>query len=325
MKENKQMKQRDTTIDMAAGFLIIVMMMGHVMQGAGLFETTFYEPLHWFFFFMPWFFFKAGMFHRNQSVNKCLTGGKKLLQPFAIFTILGYLGYQLVQIKIHGQAPFGTLHNDIAELLSETSMPGNKPLWFLVPLFVVKIIANLFNNRPKNLILLIIALVIAYTMQRFNFSQCLLIPTTLTGWFFYEMGHLYKERASDKYLVGLCSMVYFALLLTILPIVDMRTNTSLRGEYLLWFPASLSGILLFNYALSQLHREIKILKYVGVHAMDFYVWHGLILTVSTPVLHYILRIDDFAQVSVNVLLIAICIPAIIKSKQMVSAIRLSKK
>lgn len=73
-KEMEQ-KQRNTAIDMAAGLLIIVMMMGHVMQGAGVYGTQYYEPLNWFFFFMPWFFFKAGMFHKPQSVNKCITGG----------------------------------------------------------------------------------------------------------------------------------------------------------------------------------------------------------------------------------------------------------
>lgn len=300
---------------MAAGLLIIVMMMGHVMQGAGVYGTQYYEPLNWFFFFMPWFFFKAGMFHKLQSVNKCITGGgKKLLRPFVIFTVLGYLGYQLIQIRIHGHAPFEGFQQDITELLKETSMPGNKPLWFLVPLFVVKIVATVFNDSQKKCLLLMVAIGIAYAMQKFDFTECLLIPTSLTGWFFYEMGRVYKAGTNNKSLVGLCAMVYLAALLTCLPIVDMRTNTAGRGEYLLWFPASLSGIILFNYVTSRLHRDVKILTYVGRHAMDFYVWHGLILTVATPVLYYIFGIDGLTQVAINVLLIATCIPAVIQSK-----------
>lgn len=244
-------------------------------------------------------------------------GGRKLLLSFLVFTVLGYLCFQLVQIRIHGQAPFGNLRGDLLELLRETSMPGNKPLWFLVSLFTVKIFATLLGNHRMRLCLLPLAIIAAYTMQRFGFTQCLLLPTTLTGWFFYEMGHLYKDNGKDKHLVGLCMMWYVALLLTTLPIVDMRSNTPLRGDYLLWFPASLSGIMLFNFLFSQLRRDLKVLKYVGRHAMDFYVWHGLLLTLSTPVWHYILHIDGTAQVVANVVIISLCIPIIIRLKTII--------
>lgn len=69
--------KRETSIDAVAGLMILTMIMGHVMQFSYLFSTWMYQPLHLLFFFMPWFFFKSGMFTKKQSVKDCLRGGVK--------------------------------------------------------------------------------------------------------------------------------------------------------------------------------------------------------------------------------------------------------
>lgn len=68
-------------IDVAAGIMILWMMLGHV---GGASELGFINP-HWmkylerlFFFFMPWFFYKSGMFFAQKPTR--ITGGGKIAE-----------------------------------------------------------------------------------------------------------------------------------------------------------------------------------------------------------------------------------------------------
>ena len=61
---------RDKNIDAVAGLMIIVMVIGHCVATGYLkiFITLFN-------FYMPWFYYKSGMFYRRQSNQKCIIGG----------------------------------------------------------------------------------------------------------------------------------------------------------------------------------------------------------------------------------------------------------
>ncbi len=72
-------KDRVAYIDMAAGIMILWMMLGHV-SGSRLEFTTpsFYGMMRrLFFFFMPWFFYKSGMFFFTRPVSVIANRGGK--------------------------------------------------------------------------------------------------------------------------------------------------------------------------------------------------------------------------------------------------------
>lgn len=65
---------RRADLDTVGGICIVYMIIGHVCG------TDMREHIEWltrvFFFFMAWFFFKAGMFHRpDKTLKQIVMGG----------------------------------------------------------------------------------------------------------------------------------------------------------------------------------------------------------------------------------------------------------
>ena len=85
--------QRIDYLDSIAGIMIVYMICYHILQWGGIDVINVFvmRPL---FFFMAWFFFKSGMFHKGCSTNEMLKKGfHKLILPFIVFTIIGYILY----------------------------------------------------------------------------------------------------------------------------------------------------------------------------------------------------------------------------------------
>lgn len=76
-------------IDEISGVLIVVMVLEHVTYNC---DYGYYPFLRLFFFYMPWFFFKSGFFHKNQRprilFKKTLY---KFLRTYVIFWVIGLL------------------------------------------------------------------------------------------------------------------------------------------------------------------------------------------------------------------------------------------
>lgn len=87
----KMTSERDNTLDCACGILIIHMILGHIFQWSQLTATHFYRWMNILYFFMPWFFFKAGIFYKKTPVKKVLsTGFRRLIVPFIALSLIGH-------------------------------------------------------------------------------------------------------------------------------------------------------------------------------------------------------------------------------------------
>lgn len=77
-------RKRDNTLDAVAGLLIIYMMLRHAFEWSGASTDYFYIASSQVLpFFMAWFFFKSGMFHKSISFADCAKRGlNKLIIPF---------------------------------------------------------------------------------------------------------------------------------------------------------------------------------------------------------------------------------------------------
>lgn len=75
MLNNVNKRQRH--IDAISGLLIINMILGHCIQMADCRDIPLYSWMDSLSFFMPWFFFKSGMFYREKSLNETIHGGGK--------------------------------------------------------------------------------------------------------------------------------------------------------------------------------------------------------------------------------------------------------
>lgn len=138
-------------LDNVAGILISFMMLIHVLAWNVIplkNDSLWLEPLQ---FFMYWFYFKSGMFFKQRTTRNFLNwGGKKLLYPFLVFSLLGYILY-LVTIFINGDRNWiHYLLTPIKEIVLAGSFGANDILWFLTSLFCVQFLYNELMFRKVN-------------------------------------------------------------------------------------------------------------------------------------------------------------------------------
>lgn len=122
--ENREC-QRNIHLDWICGLLIIHMIGGHIAQF--MHERYILDSV--FFFFMPWFFFKSGMFHKIKKEDVIIIkSAKRLLIPFIVFSLIGelFLMFKLIGLERYTLSEFGirvfkyAIYNGICE--------GNLPL-----------------------------------------------------------------------------------------------------------------------------------------------------------------------------------------------------
>lgn len=159
---NVTVMERDESLDSLQGLLIVYMIMVHSFQWANIKGDSFNEVASYvMFFFMPWFFYKSGMFHkemRNIDLLKKLT--KKLLIPYIIFSFAGEIIHWLILYEKGVLSVEQVIIQPLKEILLWGSVSGNMPLWFLLSFFAVKIIISLADQMGiKKLYVFLIAVI----------------------------------------------------------------------------------------------------------------------------------------------------------------------
>lgn len=187
--------ERDKAIDSVAGVMIIYMVFTHVCQHYELEESSFYMSLeHILYFFMPWFFYKAGLLFKVRD-NKTMIriSARRLLIPFVKYSLIGHICYCLVSYFN------GTLHLSTIlpyrVLVLHGSIPGNLPLWFLLSLFLCRVILNVLLNKgiPSSLVA-ILSLSFAFLLHKVGFVHPFYAANVWTGLFFMSMGYLLSNK-----------------------------------------------------------------------------------------------------------------------------------
>lgn len=231
---------------------------------------------------MPWFFFKAGMFFKKESVSKVVKKSfKRLLIPFIVFTIIGELTKLAVDIytidkSILTIVKFNTW-SAFKYLILYGSSLGNLALWFLFSLFCVRIIYACL--RPSRLYpLLLILFAIAPAMHYMGIQHPYYLATISSGLFFYAMGDICRNiKIQNTALCALLCIMWIGITFFMPTLVDMRANFSIMGCYYLWYPTSLIGILAINSFFSKWSFSFPILQYLGQNSMGYYCVHLMIL------------------------------------------------
>ena len=281
--------------------MILWMMLGHV--GASRLGYIVPDLIVFlrriFFFFMPWFFYKSGMFRKPQGVR--IIGGGKLLKPFAMWSIIGLVVYTICQI-VWGEAPLYKLLflKQVKAVLFQNLVLCNEPLWFLLTLFIVINIGNILMNMIHPLIISLIGIALGYAIYLLHNEYIPdIIANSATGLCFFSLGYWMQGKENNKYTI-VVALVGFLISVILLhsPFVDMRTNTCLGDRagwnYLFWFPASWSGIIVLNNVCSKLSNffHFKVIRFIGRNAMSFYVTHYIILYAIGYILNYCFHVTN---------------------------------
>lgn len=288
MTENVTPKaHRDSGIDTLAGFFVLYIAVGHALHLYHL-PTSELCPSPLLYFFMPWFFYKGGMYFKHKDDIVALKqNAKRLIKPFLLWTIIGCVVFCL--LSFFTNHPIHTPITWVKELIIDGSIYENKPLWFLLSLFIVKTVSNKITPPHRGLIYLYIAagLILATVSNHMSLHRPLWLFNSASGLVFFLIGYLIGNRYSRLFLV--ISIIVWISISFFIPVgVNMRSNETNYGSYYLWWIYCIAGIYSLNNIVKFIPSYILDSKYnlfrvVGVHSMEVYVIHWIILLIPITV------------------------------------------
>lgn len=312
------MNKRLIYLDIASGILSIWVMIFHALYP--MYGTNELDVVPWLYFFMPWFFYKAGMmFHSRDMKQEISNGWTKLIKTFIVWSIIGWLahiGWHWFAGDLSLRVAF---YIPIRSLIFRAEVPINGALWFLPILFIVRIIGNWYLNKKykiKWLILVSALLILFCKLLNWRFMP-VYISGTAWGLFFFASGYLLRGRETNKWMVGASAVLYVISLFTQIPSAYSKSVTPLIQA--LWYPACVVGCVTFNnicrilgVVVEKLHITNGILLHVGRNALNYYVPHKIIFHLAfNLIIFYQCEWYDTWQGFCIVLLAYICILPII--------------
>ena len=316
-------------IDLGAGIMILWMIIYHALCYAWSFDLSDYwgisnltqlpKGLHayvnsdgqieiinpcvffpYLSFFMPWFFYKSGQFFQKRQWKEHVTkDARKLLRTFVIWSVIGYVMFLMFGMLQQALTLRSATYSIVRGLFLTGKVPINEPLWFLLTLFGVRLMANIILPKKgekyyylKIFAFAIIGYVAAYLAYRINYR---LLPYWVAngaaGFSFFVLGYGLKEKENKWWLIIPCLVVYLVCCIIGFPMVDMMYNKLLAGNYLLWFPVALCGIVTFSTIcrFTCKYISVRLIEIVGQNAMTIYVTHILIVLTLQFVITYFER------------------------------------
>lgn len=137
-------KERLFYLDSVGAILLIHMIIGHCCQWSGTY-SIYSTYTYWLSFFMPWFFFKAGMFFKSRPMKEEIQKSfRRLMIPYIDFSIIGTV-LLWGKLLVSNEFSYRSILSSIKSLLVAGAVPGNLALWFLLSLFIVRILFSWFH------------------------------------------------------------------------------------------------------------------------------------------------------------------------------------
>ena len=149
------MKKRNHAFDFLCGICIIRMVTLHIMSFCGHADDEWWrEIMQWTYFFMSFFFFKAGYFNKTVAGDSrayLIDKSKHLLVPYLTCGSIGFLIYMAFQpFLIHRyHKPIEPLAWD--HLWTKSSFYGNNPTWFLFSFWACYIAVHFIEKWTREL------------------------------------------------------------------------------------------------------------------------------------------------------------------------------
>lgn len=285
-------KKREKSLDAVCGVLIIHMIVGHAFDWSHITDGVFIEWSNRFlFFFMAWFYYKSGMFHKEQSLSESVKKGyARYLKPYILYSFVGEL-LRFAHINRYGET--NVLHYSLSlirDILLEGAAYGNLPLWFLLSLFMVKAIVSFFDdyNVPK-LLALLIAFVVSYLLEEGGWYASFIpgiVKSVSMGLLFYLSGCLLKRMQFRKSSLFISLLVSFCAIFVYPSHVDFRTGSVLQGVWIMYVISSLALIILVNNLFVIRFFQISFLVSIGRNSLSYYCFHWILFEIVFFICNY---------------------------------------
>ena len=304
------MKQRNHAFDFLCGICIIRMILLHItnMCNLGGYDTW-THIMHWTFYFMSFFFFKAGYFNKTvegSSVDFIKKKAKQLLVPYFVWGSIGCIVWFFFVVFFLPKDNSMVKEMTISHLWTTSSFWGNVPTWFLLSFFTSYVVMHLLRKCPpltlsmggrsiplKLHYLTLFFPLISYWMYKHDNPMWFSLNNVFWGIFLFFLGKAWRTiiaRLHTERTILLSAFMTVAF--CILNIVDageytMSTNTW-DGSFSITFAKVILSICGVSGLLLSIHMpRVPFINYIGQHSMVFFVLHYPIL-----VLYKMIRVSN---------------------------------
>lgn len=298
------MKERNHAFDFLCGICILRMITLHVGGMCGYRSDLWCSKMMaWTFFFMSFFFFKAGYFNKTVAGNTweyCKDRTKRLLVPYLTWGVIGNIVFfGTMMLNVEAFRPFLENKVHLEHLWRTSRFWGNAPLWFLFSFYIsymfMHVITRLsssgyrlggINIRVKGLRWIILTFpFISYWLYKEGNPLWLSLNNVFLGISFFFLGRLWHwvMKNVDRRVVAVACCLMLAGFYYVNKYhhgeYDMSVNVYAHHAY----GAIISTVLAlcgFSGLLLMLpQKRIPFVNFIGEHSMVFFVVHY-------PILHF---------------------------------------
>ena len=298
------MKQRNHAFDFLCGICIIRMVSLHVMAFCGHADDQWWmEIMQWTYYFMSFFFFKAGYFNKSvlgDSRQYCKDKSKRLLIPYITTGLIGgaiYFSFLpfIINRFHHPIEPLEWSH-----IWTTSSFYGNNPTWFLFSFWAAYIAIHflekgrhwLFRRAPHVVLqwsssLYFVFPIISYGLYTLGNPLWMSLNNMFMGIFFFELGRAWSrllgrwKNETAIYISITLILVFIASNIIFHDASYVMSNNKFTGNPFVTVVnitvilCGLSGLLIAGGL-----PRIPVINFIGEHSMVFFVSHY-------PILYYV--------------------------------------
>lgn len=277
------MKKRNHAFDLLCGLCILRMVMLHAICQTQLRQTPWWrETMAWTFFFMSFFFFKAGYF------NKGITGKtlpylrdrvRRLFVPYLSWGIIGgIIAFAWLCLFPEGPSRAFAALGKFRWLVGGLTF-GNGPLWFLLSFFTTYVLMH-FIERVRYLHWVVLLFpAVGYWLFLHGNPLWFYLSNVFCGTFFFYMGkvwHHILDRLTKRWALVISIVLCIGFVFANIYLhgeYEMKTNLWIGPfwQVLLIMPLSLLGI--SGVLLSLPTPRVPYVNYIGEHSMVYFVMH----------------------------------------------------
>ena len=293
------MKQRNFYLDNICCLLIIHMIYTyHIAHACGHCIPTMIKVIDTsLFFFMSWFFFKGGMVHKIvpfcEIKNKSL---KRLMAPYVIFLLIGFLLDGIIKFVTDEKITYiAFLKEELCAFVSAAVIWPTGASWFLLSLFVVRLVFNFLVSKVHSIFIAIFFLFVAYglfLLQCHTRTYGIQFAGYTLHWFpvyfgnichgitLYSLGYYLKEKQFNRILFISAVLLYIAHFF-IPSEIDFRANDSGGKNYVWSLICGIAACIVVNNLFKRYaNRNVRFFTYIGCNSMVYYLVHWPVMYIT---------------------------------------------
>ncbi|MBO7167846.1 MAG: acyltransferase [Bacteroidaceae bacterium] len=278
------MKERNHAFDILCGICIIRMVSLHIMAFCGQEDQEWWgEVMRWSFFFMSFFFFKAGFFNKGTSsgtdMDYLKDRSKRLLVPYVTSGVIGLVVYFSFYFPLVDRYKKFVEPLEWSHIWMKSGFYGNSPIWFLFSFFVVYMMVR-YIDKVKHLCWLTVFFpAISYWAYRTGNNVPMSLGNVFIACYFFYLGRLWQWAMCRFEIRRLMAASWLMVLLfVVLGFVapgtyNMSQNIFTGNALMAVVRATLVLCGLSGVLLTARVPRIPWLCFIGEHSMVFFISH----------------------------------------------------